>query len=126
MKNVFKKGFTIVLCAAICLCLIPSLKANAAEFELGTATVNTYDNNYFGYRITLPAGYNFTNSELGSPETAMACVEAGLGITIIEAETPNGIGNMNIILTNGASGYTEKTVLQEGMAEIKGSLTDEI
>ena len=126
MKNVLRKGFAIIISAAIVMCLIPAQKISAAEFELGTATVNTYENNYFGHRITLPDGYVFCASELGSPETAMALVNSGAGITIIEAESTTGIANMNIILTNGATGYTEKTILEEGIAEIKATLSEEI
>ncbi|WP_022764333.1 hypothetical protein [Butyrivibrio sp. XPD2006] len=126
MRNVLRKGFAIIISAAIVLCLIPAQKISAAEFDLGTATVNTYENSYFGYRITLPDGYVFCASELGSPETAMALVNSGAGITIIEAESTTGIANMNIILTNGATGYTEKSVLEEGMADVKANLSEGI
>lgn len=126
MKNVLRKGFAIIISAAIVMCLIPAQKISAAEFDLGTATVNTYENSYFGYRITLPDGYVFCASELGSPETAMALVNSGAGITIIEAESTTGIANMNIILTNGATGYTEKSVLEEGMADVKANLSEGI
>jgi hypothetical protein len=126
MRNVLRKGFAIIISAAIVLCLIPAQKISAAEFDLGTATVNTYENSYFGHRITLPDGYVFCASELGSPETAMALVNSGAGITIIEAESTTGIANMNIILTNGATGYTEKSVLEEGMADVKANLSEGI
>ena len=126
MKNVLRKGFAIIISAAIVMCLIPAQKISAAEFDLGTATVNTYENSYFGHRITLPDGYVFCASELGSPETAMALVNSGAGITIIEAESTTGIANMNIILTNGATGYTEKSVLDEGMADVKANLSEGI
>ena len=121
MKNILKKGFAVIFSAVIVMCLIPAQQVKADGFDLGTVKGNVYENSYFGYKVTLPAGYSFTTNELDHPETAMALVEAGAGMLILEAETTTGYSNANIILTNGASSYTEKEILTQGIAEIKAS-----
>ena len=63
MKSLFKSGVAIFVSAVLFMCLVPVQRVNAAEFTSGTVSGNVYENSFFGYRVTLPAGYSFVGSD---------------------------------------------------------------
>jgi hypothetical protein len=117
MRKRLINSLAIIISAAILLCLIPAQRVSAAEFNIGTISGNVYENDFFGYRLTLPDGYTFVSNESlamlngrstqSQEDTAsiIKSIDKGNAVTIAFAEDASGYNTINIVISN--TGYAD-------------------
>ncbi len=135
MRKRLLSSIAVIVSAVILLCLVPARQVSAAEFNIGTISGSAYENDFFGYRVTLPDGYTFVSTESlaminGRSTEAqedmasiLKAIESGNAITVAYAEDQTGYNTVNIVIANtGYADATEEFIMSSADDSIKAVL----
>ncbi|WP_026651156.1 hypothetical protein [Butyrivibrio proteoclasticus] len=136
MKTMFKRSLTLILSVVLLSC-IPAFAVRAAGYSTGAITDNVYENEFFGFKLTLPDGYEFvsdeqltqiagrTLAEIKDNEGTIASIENGEVVTYAFASDSTGLNSINIVLSKNAnSSVTVKEAMDAAIEEIVPILED--
>ena len=136
MKSLFKSGVAIFVSAVLFMCLVPVQRVNAAEFTSGTVSGNVYENSFFGYRVTLPAGYSFVGSDelaavtgktkdvLASEKEIVNSIEDGSVMTVAYAVDSSGSDSINVVISKVDPSDTENGMMTAARDALVPIFTD--
>lgn len=123
MKRTIKKLLPLVLACFVFVSL-NSFSVKAAGLSIGSASGNTYENEYFNLKLALPDNFAFVDNEqlaeeselsleeLNDPSLAIKQIDDGMSPFVAYAYDETGKNNVNISIS-AIDGYTEADLFAE-------------